>query len=230
MPSTRAASRIACLPLIVAKVTICATRSSPYLRTAYRSTSPRPRTSKSMSMSGISLRAGFRKRSNISRYLIGSMPTIPRQYDTIEPAELPRPGPQRTPFAFAYAIRSATIKKYEANPMDAIVDSSNSIRSRTSSVSGSPYRAAAPSYVRRRRYVSTLSPVGVSKTGNRWTPISSVTLHRSAISRVASHASGWSRNSARICSGDFRKNSSASNLKRPGSLIVEPVWMHNRTS
>ncbi len=62
-PSTRAASRTAARALIVENVMICATWSSPYRSAAYLIMSPRKRESKSMSMSGICLRPGFRNRS-----------------------------------------------------------------------------------------------------------------------------------------------------------------------
>jgi hypothetical protein len=64
-PSTRAASLIACFPLIVPYVTIWATWSSPYFWHTYLMTSPRLRSSKSMSMSGIAIRSGLRNRSNM---------------------------------------------------------------------------------------------------------------------------------------------------------------------
>ena len=65
-PSTRAASRIPCFPLMVWNVMICATWSEPYFCATYRMTSSRRRSSKSMSMSGICLRSGFRNRSKIN--------------------------------------------------------------------------------------------------------------------------------------------------------------------
>jgi hypothetical protein len=63
-PSTRAASRVAARGNILPKVMICATRSAPYFSVTYRITRSRPRTEKSMSMSGIDTRSGLRKRSN----------------------------------------------------------------------------------------------------------------------------------------------------------------------
>src|SRR5919108_520365 len=54
-------------------------------------TRSRPWTEKSMSMSGIVFRPGFRKRSKSRSYLIGSMSVISRQYATSDPdAELHR--------------------------------------------------------------------------------------------------------------------------------------------
>ena len=61
--STRATSRTASFGLSCEKVTICATFSRPYLRVTYSMTSPRRAWQKSMSMSGIEIRSGFRNRS-----------------------------------------------------------------------------------------------------------------------------------------------------------------------
>ena len=74
-------------------------------------TRSRPSTAKSMSMSGIDLRPGFRNRSNIRSYRIGSMSVIASEYATSEPADEPRPGPTETPFRFAKAMKSQTIRK-----------------------------------------------------------------------------------------------------------------------
>ena len=63
-PSTRAASRVAARGNILPNVMIWATRSAPYFSVTYRITRSRPRTEKSMSMSGIDTRSAFRKRSN----------------------------------------------------------------------------------------------------------------------------------------------------------------------
>src|SRR5262247_417654 len=56
-------------------------------------TSSRRSSAKSMSISGIEIRSGFKNRSNRSPYRMGSTLVIPRQYATSEPAEDPRPGP-----------------------------------------------------------------------------------------------------------------------------------------
>ncbi len=149
-PSTLAASRIPCLPLIVWNVTICATWSDPYFWATYRITSSRRRSSKSMSMSGICLRSGFRNRSKISPYRSGSRSVIRSAYDTTLPAALPRPGPTRIPRSRANRIRSHTIRKYPANPIGTMTSSSSSIRERISGVIV-PYRAAAPSSTSSRR-------------------------------------------------------------------------------
>ena len=82
---------------IVPKVTTCETWSLPYFPSTYWSTLPRPSSSKSISISGIEIRSGLRKRSNRRSYFIGSMWVIPRQYATTEPAAEPRPGPTGMP-------------------------------------------------------------------------------------------------------------------------------------
>ena len=48
---------------------------------------------KSMSISGIDTRSGFRKRSNSRSFCSGSMSVIPITYATSDPAADPRPGP-----------------------------------------------------------------------------------------------------------------------------------------
>ena len=53
----------------------------------------RPSGQKSTSISGIEIRSGFKKRSKINVYLIGSISVIPKQYETILPAAEPLPGP-----------------------------------------------------------------------------------------------------------------------------------------
>ena len=63
----RPTSRIAALAPRVPKVMIWATRSSPYFCVTYWITSSRRESAKSMSISGIVTRSGFRKRSNGSR-------------------------------------------------------------------------------------------------------------------------------------------------------------------
>ena len=76
---TRATSLIASFVAIVPYVMIWATFSWPYLFVTQRSTSPRPSSSKSTSISGNEIRSGFRKRSNSKSYWIGSIFVIPRQ-------------------------------------------------------------------------------------------------------------------------------------------------------
>ena len=45
-------------------------------------------------------------------------------YDTTDPAAEPRPGPTRMPCSRANRIRSHTIRKYPANPIFEMIDSS----------------------------------------------------------------------------------------------------------
>ena len=54
-----------------------------------------------MSMSGMDLRPGFRKRSKRRPLASGSRSVISSAYATIEPAAEPLPGPTATPFPFA---------------------------------------------------------------------------------------------------------------------------------
>ena len=61
---TRPASRTEAFAASFENVMICATRSRPYFSVTYAITRSRPCTEKSMSMSGMVLRPGFRKRSN----------------------------------------------------------------------------------------------------------------------------------------------------------------------
>ena len=79
MSMTRATSRTTARAFIVPNVMICATFSRPYLRVTYSMTSPRRRSQKSMSISGSDTRSGFRKRSKIRSYSIGSTSVMRRQ-------------------------------------------------------------------------------------------------------------------------------------------------------
>ncbi|CPU66951.1 Uncharacterised protein [Mycobacteroides abscessus] len=58
-------------------MTIWATRSSPYFSVTYRMTSPRRRSSKSTSTSGMETRSGLRNRSKISPCSSGSSSVMP---------------------------------------------------------------------------------------------------------------------------------------------------------
>ncbi len=73
MPSARPTSRTTPFAPMVPKVMIWVTLASPYFCFTYSITSPRRRSSKSMSMSGMVTRSGFRKRSKIRLCSIGSM-------------------------------------------------------------------------------------------------------------------------------------------------------------
>jgi len=94
-----------------------------------------------MSMSGMEIRLGFKKRSKSRSYLIGSRSVMRKQYATAQPAAEPRPGPTRTPLSFAYLIRSHTMRKYDANPMFLMTCNSNAKRSMTAAGSTSPQRS-----------------------------------------------------------------------------------------
>ena len=67
--------------------------------------SPRRRSSKSMSMSGIETRSGLRNRSKSSPCAIGSSSVMPSAYAISAPAAEPRPGPTRMPSRLAYATQ-----------------------------------------------------------------------------------------------------------------------------
>jgi hypothetical protein len=70
---------MAALALMVEKVMIWATRSSPYFCETYLMTSPRRRSSRSMSISGMDLRPGFKNRSKPSFQRMGSSSVMARQ-------------------------------------------------------------------------------------------------------------------------------------------------------
>ena len=93
-----------------------------------------PSSSKSISISGIDTRSGFKKRSKSKSYLIGSILVIFKQYATTEPAADPRPGPTETPISLAALIKSSTIKKYPGYPVLAMTSNSKSSRSVMDSV------------------------------------------------------------------------------------------------
>ena len=52
-------------------------------------------------MSGMVTRSGFRKRSKYRLYFTGSRSVMFRQYDTMDPAAEPRPGPTGMPWPLA---------------------------------------------------------------------------------------------------------------------------------
>ncbi len=66
---------------------------------------------KSTSISGIEIRSGFRNRSKMMSYSIGSTPVIPSDHAARLPAADPRPGPTGIPLRLAYEMKSATIRK-----------------------------------------------------------------------------------------------------------------------
>ena len=144
MPKTLPTSFKAARAESVPNVTICATDFSPYLPLTYSMTFSRLLSAKSISISGIETRAGFRKRSNSRSYCSGSTFVMPSAYATMLPAALPRPGPTGTPRRFAASIKSCTIRKYPAYPMVRITSISWFSRCSISGVMEG-YRLAIPS-------------------------------------------------------------------------------------
>ncbi len=130
-PSARPASRTAARAAIVPNVTICATRSLPYFSVTYLMTSSRRSTQKSVSISGIEIRSGFKKRSKNKLNFSGSRSVIFRQYATTEPTAEPRPGPTGMSWSRAYLMKSQTMRKYDAKPILLMMPSSYSKRSRS---------------------------------------------------------------------------------------------------
>ena len=76
-----------------------ATASAPYFWVTYATTRSRPPTEKSVSMSGMDLRPGFRKRSNSRPCSRGSRSVMRSENATSDPAADPRPGPTATPLS-----------------------------------------------------------------------------------------------------------------------------------
>ncbi len=97
MPSTRPTSFRTAREESVPNVMIWETALSPYFFFTYSITISRLLSEKSISISGIDTRSGFRKRSKRRSYFRGSTLVMPRAYATMLPAALPRPGPTRTP-------------------------------------------------------------------------------------------------------------------------------------
>jgi hypothetical protein len=78
IPIARATSRMTALAPSVPKVMIWETFSAPYFFRTYSMTSSRRSSQKSMSMSGMLIRSGFRNRSNNRPYRNGSILVIAR--------------------------------------------------------------------------------------------------------------------------------------------------------
>ena len=74
-------------------------------------TSPLRSMQKSISISGILILSGFKKRSNSRWCFIGSIVVTPNEYETKLPAAEPRPGPTGILLSLAYFTKSAVIKK-----------------------------------------------------------------------------------------------------------------------
>ena len=226
---------------------ICATWFTPYFWTTQSIILSRPRSSKSISISGSDTRSGFKKRSKSRSYLIGSTFVIPVQYATADPAADPRPGPTETPMSRACRVKSWTIRKYPGYPVFSMVASSNSIRSFISSVSSS-YRILAPSKVRCLRYLfSPLFPLSASSAGSlnssgisnlgrstSWAKVKFSALSTSSL--VFTMASGIAANWVFISSWSLKKYSwlgSPYRNPRPlpiGSLCFAPSFTQSKIS
>ena len=124
IPSALPTSVIAPLLFIRSKVIIWATLSLPYLRTMYSISSSLLLSDTSVSISGMLIRSGLRKRSKSRLYFIGSRSVIPSDHATTEPAADPLPGPIGIPLCFAAEIISATMQKYPGKPICSITSSS----------------------------------------------------------------------------------------------------------
>jgi hypothetical protein len=129
----------------------------------------------------------------------------------------------------AKAMKSRTIRKYEAKSMRQMTSSSYSKRLRTSSVT-SRTRGWSSAQASLRRWSSgLLSPAGSGNAGSSGRPKFSCRLQRSATTMVFRSASGKSANASCISSG-VRKWRFAMLRIRFGSSIVFPVWMQSRIS
>ncbi len=128
MSRARPTSRTTALACIFPNVMIWATLSFPYFSVTYWITSSRLSIQKSTSTSGILIRSGLRNRSKSSPYRMGSMSVILRAKATKLPAAEPLPGPTGTPSPLAWLMKSATMRKYPANPIDLIISNSFSSR------------------------------------------------------------------------------------------------------
>ncbi len=110
-PSTRLESLSACLALIVPYVTICATRSSPYLSVTYLMTSPRRRSSKSTSKSGIETRSGVQEALEDERAAAGRVGD-PHRVRGHRAGARAAPGADADAVLFDQLMKSATTRKY----------------------------------------------------------------------------------------------------------------------
>src|SRR3989344_6207381 len=201
MPSARPASLIAARAAIVPKVMIWATRSFPYFLATYSITSPLLVSAKSKSISGGSTRAGFKKRSKIKLYLIGSMLVISKRYATSEPAADPLPGPTIILLDLAQLTKSQTTKKYSKKPILSMTESSYSSRFLISGSVFAPYLFISPASQNFLRYDSAVSPGGRGKRGSWNWPKGSSSSHIPAIFNVLDSASGVSLKRDDISSG-----------------------------
>ncbi len=204
-PRARPASLMAARAAIVPKVMIWATRSLPYFCATYSITSPLLVSAKSKSISGGSTRAGFKKRSKIRLYLIGSRLVISKRYATNEPAADPLPGPTIILLDLAQLTKSQTTKKYSKNPIFSITESSYSSRFLISGSTFAPYLFMSPASQSFLRYDSAVSFCGKGKRGSWNCPKGSSSSHMSAIFKVLDRASGVSLKRDDISSGDLKE-------------------------
>lgn len=79
-------------------------------------------------MSGIVTREGFKNLSKRRPYRRGSISVIQERYARIAQAAEPRPGQTGIPLFFQNFIKSATIQKYQLNPIRSTTKSSYSKR------------------------------------------------------------------------------------------------------
>ena len=151
----------------------------------YLMTSSRRSTQKSVSISGIEMRSGLRKRSKIRLNLSGSRSVIFKQYETTEPTAEPRPGPTGMSWSRAYLMKSHTIRKYDAKPILMMTSSSYSNRSRSAASSARARRRSArssPASQISRRYscVAAFSAGAVGlrhrDTAGRWKIFSGILM------------------------------------------------------
>ena len=99
------------LPESLPTVAICETLSSPYLSRRYCIISCLLTSSKSISISGISTRAGLMNLSNKRACSTGSTEVIPKRNAINEPAAEPRPGPHIISCFLAQLYMSLTKRK-----------------------------------------------------------------------------------------------------------------------
>ena len=152
------------------------------------------------------------------------MSVIPSEYATSDPAADPRPGPTGMSIFLAASTKSQTMSIYPGNFIEFMISistlslslyswclSSGTIFRRFSSPrfdsSSKSTISFSSEYSTSGNGISMLDSFARSlanlKLGGVGSPSFISTLHLSAISCVASSASGISANNAAICSGDF---------------------------
>jgi hypothetical protein len=129
---------------------------------------------------------------------------MPVAYAASDPAAEPRPGPTRIPCSLAQLMKSATTRKYPGKPIWQMTSTSKSACLRTSAGIPPGYRPCSPRSTSWTNHDCSLSPSGTGKRGMRFAPSVNETSQRSAMTSVLSQASGSSRQTWRISSGDLR--------------------------